>query len=177
MANSTLTTTTAIVTWTKPACAVNFTLRISQHGLNSWTSYSVGNVATYTFTGLTAGLSYDWEIETDCNSSNSITSTWTSITTFTLPSPRVGEIGEMMPFNVYPNPANLQVIVSFSTMNEGAYNIRLTDMFGKTVKTDSDNASSGDNLHAMNLDGIAKGVYIIELEKSGQISKTKLVVQ
>jgi hypothetical protein len=179
MINVTITGTTDSVFWAQSQCAVKYSLRISVHGQNTWTTYVISAPAShYKFTGLSLSTQYDWQIETICNSSGTITSAWVPGPTFTTLAQRMeGEEPAALSFNVFPNPANSQVTVAFSTMEEGMYNVKLIDMFGRVVKSESDNAGTGDNIHIMNLDGIAKGVYIIEMEKSGQINKTKLVIQ
>ena len=48
---------------------------------------------------------------------------------------------------------------------------------GRTVKNEDVNALTGDNMHIMALDGIAKGVYIIELRTGDDFNNVKLVVQ
>jgi hypothetical protein len=80
-------------------------------------------------------------------------------------------------FNVYPNPANDLVTIAFSSDNTASYSLQLFDMTGRIIKTDVDNARIGENTHTMGLDGIAKGVYIIELRVGETISKAKLMVQ
>jgi len=169
--------TTAMANWVQSQCRVNYSIRISVHGLNSWTTTTTGVVTNYTFTNLSLSTTYDWQIQTWCNTSGSISSGWTAITTFTTLAQRVAGEEAPLQFNVYPNPANTQVMISFTTMEEGSYDLRLVDMFGRVVKNETDNAAAGDNIHVMNLDGTAKGVYIIELEKSGQVNKTRLIIQ
>jgi hypothetical protein len=176
--NLVITGTTDSVGWTQSQCAVKYNLRISVHGLNTWYYYTINApVSKYKFTGLALSTCYDWQIETYCNSAGTITSSWTAIVQFCTLAQRMGDEEANLSFNVYPNPANAQVTVAFTTMTEGTYDVRLVDMFGRVVKLEMDNAGAGDNIHVMNLDGIAKGVYIIELEKAGQVNKTRLIVQ
>jgi len=167
------------VTWIQSQCAVSYILRISVHNLNNWTNYTINNTNTYTFSGLNQN-SYDVEIMTNCTSNGNVNSGWSSIYTFTYPSPRMMEtkaVNAMLPFNLYPNPANDEVTISFSTMDEGSYSIKLIDMLGREVKSETDKATNGDNAHILNLDGMAKGVYTVILQKGDNISKAKLVVE
>ena len=62
-------------------------------------------------------------------------------------------------------------------MEEGNYNIMLIDLTGRFVKSDAGNASLGENAHIMNPDGIAKGIYMIILQKGDNLSKAKLVIE
>jgi len=170
--------TSAKATWIESQCRYNYFIRISVHGLNNWTQHTITPTNSYAFTGLSSGTTYDWQIQTNCNTSGTINSGWTAIQTFTTTGARLAEEEtSSTTFNVYPNPANDIVTITFSAMEEGAYNIKLIDMVGRIVKSETINANSGDNTYIMNLDGIAKGVYMIILQKGDNISKGKLVVE
>ena len=80
-------------------------------------------------------------------------------------------------FNVYPNPTERLVTISFLSDNENTYSLKLIDMMGRIIKTEVDNASVGENSHIMNLDGIVKGIYMILLQKGDNTSKAKIVVE
>ena len=178
LSTTNITGTAARANWIQSQCRVNYTIQISVHGLNSWTQYTVSPNNFFNFSGLTLSTTYDWQIQTNCNTSGSINSGWSAIQTFTTLSSRMPEENNTgLTFNLYPNPASNQVTIAFATMSEGTYTIKLIDMFGKVVKLDVDNASAGENNHQMNLDGIAKGVYIVLVEKGDNVSKLKLVVQ
>ena len=178
LSTSNITGTTAKANWVQSQCRFNYTIRISVHGLNTWTPYTINPSTSYTFTGLSLGTSYDWEIQTNCNTSGSINSGWSAMQTFTTLSSRMAdEENGSTSFNIYPNPANEMVTITFSSMIEGTYNIKMTDMLGRVVKSEVDNASIGENSYIMNLDGIAKGVYMVILQKGDNISKSKIVVE
>lgn len=164
--------------WMASQCAYNYSLRIAiDDGLNSWTVYTTP-ANNFTFTGLRAGTNYQWQIKTNCNTSGDVNSGWSAGQFFTTLAARTAEdFTTGVPFNVYPNPANSSVTLTFSTMEEGLYNIRLVDMFGRVVKSDFDNAGLGDNNYTMSLDGIAKGIYLVTLQKGDVISKVKLIVE
>jgi len=168
----------AIASWNISTCAIYYTVRISVHGLNSWTQY-IATGSSYTFAGLSLGTAYDWQIETDCNTSGTVNSGWSATQTFTTHAHRMEEEVNAtgVTFNVYPNPANGLVTIAFSSMEEVSYNVKLIDMMGRVVKSEIGNAGLGENTFVMNLDGLAKGVYTVILQKGDNISKAKLVVE
>jgi len=170
--------TSAKATWTESQCRYNYFIRISVHGLNTWTQHTISPTNNYTFTGLSLSTTYDWQIQTNCNTSGTVNSGWTAIQTFTTAASRMAEEGNSnLAFNIYPNPADAMVTIAFTSMEEGTYSIKLIDMLGRTIKSDVDNAIIGDNAYIMNLDGIAKGVYMIVLQKGDELLKSKLLVE
>jgi len=132
----------AKATWVQSQCAVNYTIQISVHGLNNWTQY-VATGANYTFSGLSLSTTYDWQIQTNCNTAGTINSGFSAIVTFTTLSSRMADEETGVQFNVYPNPADAMVTIAFSSMEEGAYSIKLVDMLGRVVKSDIVNAGLG----------------------------------
>ena len=173
-----ITGTSATANWIQSQCRVNYTIQISVHNLNSWTQYTISPNNNYTFTGLALSTFYDWQIKTNCNTAGTINSGWSPIQTFTTGAFRMEAEGNSgLTFNIYPNPAESFVTVSFSAMNEGTYNINLIDMTGRIVKSEIGKATNGENSHIMNLDGVAKGMYMILLQKGDDLFKSKLVVE
>ena len=171
--------TSAKANWVQSQCAVNYTIQISVHGLNSWTSYTVTG-ASYSFTGLLLSTSYDWRIQTNCNTSGTINSGFTAIQTFTTAASRMSNEEHKdagLIFNIYPNPADGAFTVAFSSMEEGTFNVRLVDMLGRVVKSETGNVTLGDNKYIMSLDGVASGVYMVIMQRGDNISKAKIVVE
>jgi hypothetical protein len=80
-------------------------------------------------------------------------------------------------FNVYPNPAEKVVTISFTVKEGGNYVITLNDVLGRTVKENAGKATKGTNSYLIHLDGIAKGAYSIILSKGDDLVKTKLVIE
>lgn len=79
--------------------------------------------------------------------------------------------------NIYPNPANDIVTISFHAKAEGNYAISLVDMIGRTIREDAGKAVSGDNKLEFSLNTIAKGIYIVELRSGNSSDKIKLVIE
>ncbi len=173
-----ITATTAMANWIQPVCYYNYTIRRSVHNTNVWTSFTFSPNNHYTFSGLTHNTAYDWQIQTNCNASATVNSGFSVIQTFTT-APRLegGDEQSISTFTIYPNPANESATIAFSSANEGSYAIILYNIIGSIARTETGNAGIGENTHVMNLNGIAKGIYIAELRMGDTSSKVKLIVQ
>jgi hypothetical protein len=79
--------------------------------------------------------------------------------------------------NIYPNPTNDNITISFHAKSEGNYTISLIDIIGRTIREDAGKAVSGDNKLEFSLNTIAKGIYIVELRSGDSSDKVKLVIE
>ncbi len=170
--------TYAMGNWIQPSCYVGYTVRISVHNANVWVSHTILPNNHYTFSQLMHNTMYDWEVQTNCNASQTSVSGFSAPQTFTTLARLEGDgASEISAFNVYPNPATDQATIVFSSDKEEAYTIRLTDITGREVWSATNNSVIGDNQFQMNLSGISKGVYMVHLAKGDAVMKTKIVVQ
>ncbi len=78
---------------------------------------------------------------------------------------------------LYPNPAEGNVTISFRTENGGDYSISVVDLLGRTISKEKDVAVAGNNSHQLNIDGIAKGEYMIILQNGNDVRRTKMTVK
>jgi hypothetical protein len=77
-------------------------------------------------------------------------------------------------FEVYPNPNNGTFMVQLNFEPENSTQIIILDMFGREVKKISSNEINSDNFE-INLTGLSKGIYLINLT-SGKINQNKKLV-
>ncbi|MGL5892658.1 MAG: DUF4397 domain-containing protein, partial [Bacteroidia bacterium] len=79
---------------------------------------------------------------------------------------------------MFPNPAQNNVQIAFSletSVQQGM--ITLTDMSGRTVQnTDLGSLSAGNYMQDVQLAGLEKGIYIVELLMDGKVSRQRLVI-
>jgi hypothetical protein len=78
--------------------------------------------------------------------------------------------------NVYPNPAHEQATFTFTTREDGAYVIKVIDGMGRMIREENGKAISGDNTQVIHLNDLAKGPYMIFLQKGTDVYKTKLLI-
>ncbi len=167
------------VRWTAPGCVYDYKVQLSLHNSTTYILRPNATATTYTFTGLTPNTTYDWSVRTDCNGTSTFFSNFCATQTFTTPAVRLEEdYGYAFEdFKVYPNPANERVIVSFNSNRESSYTVKIYDFMSRIVKYETNASLPGNNLKEISLDGIAAGVYILELQMGETTSKVKLVVQ
>ena len=65
--------------------------------------------------------------------------------------------------NLYPNPADEELNISFHAINNEKMTIVLTDLTGKTIQTTTIQANEGENLVLLNTSDFAKGLYFVNL--------------
>ena len=172
-----ITAITATANWIQPTCYYGYSLRISKHGLNTWTTYTSTPNTHYTFSGLLHNTSYDWQIRTNCNSGQTVVSPWSATQTFTTAARlQEGEFEVDNSFNAYPNPASEVVNISFTADKEEDMTIRMMDITGRIIYSTSLTAIIGENQHQINLSDFAKGVYLIGLQNSNGLVQKKMVV-
>jgi len=171
--------TSAEANWVQPSCAYNYTIQISKHNANVWTTYTITPNSHYYFSALARSTSYDWMIRTNCNAAQTNVSAWSTVQTFTTLAHRdADETDNSTSFNVYPNPANDRVTVRFNSDNENAaFNIRLMDMTGRDIINYVFKAVIGENQYQMNLSTVAKGVYMVILQSNDGTLQKKIIVQ
>ncbi len=77
---------------------------------------------------------------------------------------------------VFPNPAVDQVQIEFDVVNSAKASIRLVDAQGRTLISESSNAQGATFKHNLNLNGIASGVYVIEIQSGELVAQRRLRV-
>jgi hypothetical protein len=77
-------------------------------------------------------------------------------------------------FNIYPNPATSEAIVTYNLVENSNVRISITDYLGNEVITKSiDNQNSGLNYFAANMNTLANGAYFVSVYANGKLVDTK----
>ncbi|NNF02076.1 MAG: PKD domain-containing protein, partial [Bacteroidia bacterium] len=77
--------------------------------------------------------------------------------------------------DIFPNPANENVAVVFATDKDESYQILLRDISGKLLSSFNNQSKFGDVSHIIDLSALSKGMYFVEVYRSGQKTVKKLV--
>lgn len=79
--------------------------------------------------------------------------------------------------NVYPNPTTNYVNIDFSLAEAETISMKLMDMTGKVLKQDAVEGIAGTNQQRMDIHGVAKGLYLLEISTPSGKSVRKITVQ
>ena len=79
-------------------------------------------------------------------------------------------------FNVYPNPTKGNVNITFNASENEKFAIKITDMLGNLVSDQQITSAIGFNSFEVNLDKIAKGVYIVSVRSENINFETQRLV-
>lgn len=64
---------------------------------------------------------------------------------------------------LYPNPSEGEVNIAFDIAASQTVEMKITDVLGKTIKTNHVNANAGSNLVVVDTENFASGVYLVNL--------------
>ena len=170
--------TTAMANWVQAACCVSYTIELLDVNNNA-TLYNLACNTHFTFSGLQRGKLYCWRIRTNCNQQMTVFSAWTPYVCFrTLPR-LMGDETAKAPesFNVYPNPNNGNFTIEFNAESATNYNLKLVDVIGQVIVNNDIHSEVGDNQYKLNLDNIAKGVYLLILQNSEGTLQKKIIIE
>src|SRR6185436_3336191 len=78
--------------------------------------------------------------------------------------------------SVYPNPAQDVLNIKFISSKDGAVQLRIIDMIGKTVLSSTRNSVNGSNLYQLNLSDLNKGIYFIEVNNGIENRIQKIIL-
>lgn len=78
---------------------------------------------------------------------------------------------------VYPNPASDRLTVEFSLPQAERVTVQLVDLTGKVLRQSTEEGIDGVNQVRLDLDGVAKGLYLLEVNTPNGKSVRKVTVQ
>lgn len=87
----------------------------------------------------------------------------------------IDETLQMNGVNLYPNPADEEVTLSFSSINTQAITVAIQDVFGKTIQSHNVLAQNGSNLVFLDTQKLAAGTYFVSLINGGTPVTIKFV--
>ena len=88
------------------------------------------------------------------------------------------ELAATQSLNAYPNPTSGKLNVSFNASGAEKYTLRVVNLLGKVLISEVFTAQEGTNLHELDLRHLAKGMYLISIERDAvPIQAMRIVVE
>ncbi len=182
--------TTATISWTAVAGALNYTLQYKK-GTGSWTT--VANIAStsYNLTGLTKSTAYTVQVRTNC--STSMSSAYSTTLSFTTAAAIGGNDGSKRSFDggdesddrtdaqpqvnmeegiaLAPNPASSYLTVALKLREETDLKIEILDLVGRPIL--SQVAEVQDGSVQFQISDLPKGLYVVRVATATEIKWTR----
>ncbi len=79
--------------------------------------------------------------------------------------------------NVFPNPARNSATVRVNLVNSSKIQVELTNAMGQVIKTSTVNGQNGQNEIKLDVSGVSKGIYFVNVKVDDAIGTKKLIVE
>jgi hypothetical protein len=81
-------------------------------------------------------------------------------------------------FTAYPNPTSGKATITFDSDRDAKYSLKVVDMIGRVMISENVSAVEGFNSKEINLENVAKGIYLISVQTEGDEAQTlRLIVE
>lgn len=87
------------------------------------------------------------------------------------------ELPSINNLELFPNPADNELNVRFGMENGGTLRVVVRDLAGKEIRSSTIQATQGTNVVFIGLDGVASGMYLLEIQGEGMNCATPFVVR
>jgi hypothetical protein len=180
--NSTIniTSTNAVLQWNFVPGADQYEVWYKKTTAINWRKRFVNSTnKKVTINNLICNTAYIWQVRTVCDTTGvDVTSPFSALTTFVTDpcTPRFSEneTRNENNFDVYPNPANKEVYLTFE--EKGEYNISIFDLSGKLMKAFTLNATDPGTPNQINISMLSPAIYILKVNDGSSTTSRKLVV-
>ena len=86
--------------------------------------------------------------------------------------------GALSSLNAYPNPTTGIAKVSFTSDRDAKYSLKVVDVIGRVLISENISAVEGYNEKEINLENVAKGIYLVSVQTEGGEAQTlRLIVE
>lgn len=112
------------------------------------------------FSALKQGKEYYWKVKAVLGYQET---EWSDIWSFTVTDPQ--SIQELFDnsLNIYPNPSNGSLNISFNANENTEVDVTVTDLVGQVHQQETLAFGQGSNIHKLNLQELANGIYIVRI--------------
>jgi hypothetical protein len=184
LSNTNITSNSAVNRWSLIGCATGYTLQYKVSTSTSWTNTLQINTNTNSATtaGLLPNTTYNWRVRTKFSdgtfSAYSANKSFkTLVGTGTVEALRSVEVTADDQYNVYPNPATGQLMVTFESGQAQPFTLKMTDVMGRTVESVSGKSNAGKNQVPVNVSSWVPGTYLFILQNGNTLKTAKVIKQ
>ncbi|MEP7171313.1 MAG: T9SS type A sorting domain-containing protein, partial [Bacteroidota bacterium] len=85
--------------------------------------------------------------------------------------------GGSMQWAAFPNPAHDKITVSIDVKENSVFNIKLTDISGRILLSESPEGKEGINTYELDLSHFSKGVYLLKVSSAEMNKNIKVVIE
>ncbi|MEO5675044.1 MAG: arylsulfotransferase family protein [Chitinophagales bacterium] len=171
-----ITATTAKVRWLGASNATSYDVQYRKSGLNNW-KFRTTNTTDKKLKNLIPDQTYEYRIRSHCSNIATAISGYTSILTFkTLPLKEILTAETFNPsFIVYPNPAVDNIQIQVNSTENSPLTVTIYDMMGRIAFVKKGNIEAGTQVFDYSVNGLASGIYMVEMKTSGNKVVRKIV--
>ena len=175
-----ITNTTADLVWDAVTGAWGYRVMYLQNGA-AWNTKVIDTVFTNinSISSLNPGTTYKWKVKVLCSADGSNNSSWTSWQYFTTTNTNriLSQNNNLTDLNVFPNPTENIVNISFISEEINDYHITLVDAYGKLIFEDHKKEFIGEYVNKIDLGQYSPGVYIFKIKTKTRTTHKKVVLQ
>ncbi len=145
-----------------------YNIRYRHANTLAWTN-TTSATNSVVLTGLTGQSLYEWQVQGVCSSNTGTTtlSAWSPSAYFTTPSP--------MPLT--PIVEASRIVVFQEAASQQSVRLVLRNMMGQAVRSENLDVVTGLNQYTINTEGLANGLYVLEVTGEGSREAVKVYVQ
>ncbi len=156
LAASSITTTSATITWSAPAGSVGAEYEINTTATDPTDNGTATTASTYNATGLTPTTSYYAHVRDSCGATS--LSAWVTIPFTTLNPAGVHTIpNNNFGITAFPNPVKVELTVNIAGVAGNYGQVQLMDMSGRVINT----VPANGNTLSISMNGLSSGIYFV----------------
>jgi hypothetical protein len=163
----------AKVSWEAATGAIKYLLQYRSLNANSWNTLYV-NQPSANLEDLVPSSTYQWRVQSICDSSSGTTSAYSTLQQFTTPALKFTDQKLPGAITIYPNPAENELNIRVNSEAK-KFQVRLINNLG-IIMYKSD-VAAGSNIIQIALKDLAAGVYTAEVSDESNHWMEKVIVQ
>lgn len=122
-----------------------------------------------------SGSTWNWSVRCACSLSPVTPTPSSATSSFSIPAPRVGDLGDAV--SIAPNPTAGNSWILYTAGQEGQVDIRVVDMLGRTMLAQQSAVFFGDNRIELETSELANGQYQVEIIHESAMTIRQIIIE